>query len=287
VRLSLTDGSAETDTTLTSVEPGKATETLVAKVYNQNDQLVPNVEVKLEVEVVKETGGHKHHDDNRPRPKGTLSGGTPTSPDVIAGNTGTDGFVFTFTAPAPAGDHTITASCTDRTCTQEGPDTVWAGVKGLKDILPGPYRLIGSDGKVVGWTPTHHDNHYLTVNAMSKLRDLGYWYSTVSFPLRPKLYINDASLERGGIFDINNNWKSPHFEHCRGAVVDIRANGVDGALNISSGDDPMIDDIKEMAKRFGIDAKWDVPVDKDGKIYWNLRHFHVRLLGQEGLACPS
>ena len=41
------------------------------------------------------------------------------------------------------------------------------------------------------------------------------------------LHVNDASLERGGLFDLSNNWSyqpKGHKSHRRGIDVDIRAN---------------------------------------------------------------
>jgi hypothetical protein len=154
------------------------------------------------------------------------------------------------------------------------------GHRGLVHVIEEPYRLIGSNGNPIGWTPWHPDSHFLTSTAMAKLRELGYWYSTVTFPFNARLYINDASLERGGFFDINQDWKAPHLEHCRGTVVDIRANGADGALNITSRTDPMIRKIQELASNLKIDAMWEIPQDDDGKEIWETRHFHVRLMGR-------
>ena len=47
----------------------------------------------------------------------------------------------------------------------------------------------------------------------------------------------------------------------------------------------MIDEIKDIASGRGIDALWEVPL-VNGVRQWDLRHFHVRLLGGEGLTCP-
>ena len=236
IRLS---GPGGTNGALADVEPGKVVSGLRAEVTC--DGAPSDKAVTLTAEAGANTGGHGHHDSARP--PGALNPASGNSP-----------VTFSFTAPAPAGDHTITAKCVDGSC---GEDTgkVWVGVKDLRDIPDGPYTLTGSDGNSVGWTPTHRSNHYLNPSAAAKLRELGYWYSTVAFPFNARLQVNDASLERGGIFDINNNWKRPHAEHCRGAVVDIRANGGDGALNIRSDSDPMIEEIKSLAGGRGIDRR--------------------------------
>ena len=48
-------------------------------------------------------------------------------------------------------------------------------------------------------------------------------------PTDPELRLNDASLERGGLFDIKYPartqwWTPPHKTHRRGSDIDIRAN---------------------------------------------------------------
>lgn len=216
IKLAPRVGSPESGTILTSIEPGKDTSGIIAKVYNQSGQLIQNVGVKLEVIVGENSGGHRHHAG---RPKGTLGVGHTRS-NVITGNTRSSGLLFGYTAPAIAGNYKIKASCTDRTCTQQGPDTVWVGIKNL---LPLPannnYVLIGENN-------AHPDNHYMTYPAHIKLMQLADLYRR-NFPGDPKLHINDASLERGGLFDIDGNWSylpKGHKSHRRGTDVDIRAN---------------------------------------------------------------
>ena len=212
--------SSESNSIVSYAEPGK-TASLVARVYDKNSRLVSNVGVKLEVvEVVPKSGGHQHHDSSRP--KGGLGGPQPT-PHIVNGNTGSggNGFAFTFTAPAPSGDHKIKATCTDSACKQEGPDTVWVGIKNL---IPLPtnnnYVLIPNRDT------NHPDNHYMTYDAQNKLMQLADFYRA-RFPRNPLLHINDASLERGGLFDIDSNWSylpKGHKAHRRGESTDIRAN---------------------------------------------------------------
>lgn len=125
LKLTTVSNSAESSTTIRSIEPSQTT-SLLARIYNQNNQIVPNVNVRLETDAVPDSGGHRHHDAIRP--KGSLQGPNPT-PHVITGSTGTNGFTFQFKAPDVAGDHKLKATCTDRTCTQQGPDTVWVGIK--------------------------------------------------------------------------------------------------------------------------------------------------------------
>ncbi len=277
----------ESATTLASIEPGQTTESLVAKVYDNNGQLVPNAKVKLELTVDADSGGHHQHSSDRP--KGTLQSGVMTG-EIITGSTSTNGFVFTFKAPEPAGDHKITASCTDgKNCKPEGSDTVWVGVKNLVPIPNATdpsgyqlYTLIGQDG-------FHPNNHYLTSDALARLTILAGRYRDV-FPNNPALHLNDASLERGGVFDINfapytdkkgvyhsrtpggvpgSWWVAPHAEHRRGMVIDIRANGEDGSIPV---DEEHFEAFEEIAQSLGTDAEIHSPGTSN-------QHYHVRLMG--------
>ncbi len=285
IKLSLSTGSPESGTILASVEPGKTTGSMVAKVYNKNGQVVPNFNIKLVVDVKQYSGGHQHDNDRNTKHMGVLapvapSTGTVTQDGkVLEGNTGQDGLRFTFTPPAPAGDHQITASCTDgKNCTPEGPDTVWAGVKNLTALYP------SEDYVLIGETGTHPNNHYLTNEATYRTAVLASLWRQFLARLFPEtdfmLHINDASLERGGIFDTRNNWKAPHAEHCRGTVIDIRANDAPGA--IPNGFRKIFE---KFAKSVGADPRWEIPEDENGEPVWRLRHYHVRLMGQEGLQC--
>lgn len=256
--------------TLAEVEPGKSV-ALVAQVYDENNVRVPGISVTLQSKVAAYSGGHQHDDTIRH----TQHAGAV--PATVASGTS-----FTFTAPAPAGDHTITAKCVDGSC---GEDTgkVWVGHKGLQSLTTfSVYRLIGD-------TSTHPDNHYLTLTAASRVAVLAAFYQA-KYPTQAVLHLNDASLERGGIFDLypesSPNWKGPHFQHCRGTVIDIRANGAGGALDITSKNDPMIKEIKKLGGIVGADPVWEVPADKDNNELWNLRHFHTKLMGQERIQCP-
>ncbi|BAU50070.1 hypothetical protein SVA_3534 [Sulfurifustis variabilis] len=163
-RIRLTAGaqSPESPDVLSSVEPGN-TSTVIARVYDQNDQLVPNVPLKIEVDVTPRSGGHEHDDAVRhTQHMGTLapvspSTGTVTqSGKILTGNTGSSGVHFTFKAPALAGDHTIKAECTDgKNCTQEGPKQVWVGVKNLLPLGNSQYFVPIGDTPMMRWGRFH------------------------------------------------------------------------------------------------------------------------------------
>lgn len=268
IKLAPLTGLPESSTTITSVEPGKDA-ALVAHVIDQNNQLVPNVGVKIEAEVIANTGGHKHHDSQRP--KGKLNN---QDPPTVTGSTGAGGFSFTFNAPAPAGDHTLKASCTGgKTCTQQGPDRVWVGVKDLVALYGAPfYVLTGSDA-------VHPDNHYLTNSALEQVIWLAQLYRG-DFPNDPVLYLNDASLERGGMFDIQHPgrgttwWTTPHKTHRFGVEIDIRANPqINPGTAIPAANFLAFEDL---ARELGATL-----CPKTGPSYVNTsnQHYHVCLMG--------
>ena len=266
---------------LAEVEPGVTSTTLRARVYDSNGQIVFNVPVQLQVSVDTTSGGHSHPDDKRP--KGTLISIDP-NPGAASGNDGVltgstaaaDGSMqFSFESPAAAGDHTIEARCMDRDCSVEGPSQVWVGVKDLVSIpSSGFWSLYGGTG-------IHPANHYLNSDALGKLIDLAQLYTQVYFPFRsstPVLQLNDASLERGGVFDIywentdtgehrTDWWTPPHKEHQRGVVIDIQANGSATAIPQRN-----FADFQDLLRRQHM--TWNPE-----RLNQSGGHYHVRLLG--------
>src|SRR6266568_1410612 len=225
IKLSRPDGSSINDTILDEIEPGKTT-TLIARVYDQNNQVVPNVDVQLEVKVKEHSGGHLHPNiDTRNRPEGYLSNGV-TAGAIVSGNTGSAGLLFAFITPDPAGDHPITAKCTGgKTCTQQGPDTVWVGIKGLVTL-----SSVSATYELVGFTQSHPaDSHRLTPKSSDNIGAAATIYRS-RFPTAPILRLNDASLERGGLFDISAHtgkpWQIPHETHRLGKEIDVRWNPI-------------------------------------------------------------
>ncbi len=274
IKLFSTTGTAQEANALADVEPGLVVTGLVAKVHDQNGQLVPNVDVKLEVKVMANSGGHQHDDDARhTKYMGKLispQGTTTENGKVLTGNTGTFGLPFTFQSPEfpnnPAGDHTITASCTDRTCTQQGPNQVWVGIKFLVSI-PNATDITGSAQYVLIGADNHHqNNHYVSSAALAQLDKLTYQYRQ-EFLNDPPLHLNDSSLERGGVFDIQGSWAPPHAEHRRGFVIDIRANSAPGAIPAKN-----FRSFQMLLRSLGMSYEFEDPGTPN-------QHYHVRLLG--------
>jgi len=92
------------------------------------------------------------------------------------------------------------------------------------------------------------------------------------------LQLNDASLERGGVFDIywanpdtgesrTDWWTPPHAEHRRGVVIDIQANGLGTAIPQRN-----FKEFERLLEKQGM--TWNPE-----KLNQSGGHYHVRLLG--------
>ena len=248
-------GPGGTDGALAAVEPSdvassKQVDGLRAEVTC--DGVPTPKDITLTLTAVDNSGGHQHGSG---RPTGNLS---------VTG--GTTPLTFAYTAPAVSGNYTITARCTDGTC-NEATGFVWVGIHGLVNIpSSGFWNMYGDTG-------IHPAGHYLAGDALGKLMDLARLYKQVYFPLNtPVLQLNDASLERGGVFDIDfvgrsTFWTPPHAEHQRGVVIDIQANG--SATAIPDGNFP---DFQDLLTSLGM-TWWPEYLNQSGG------HYHVRLLG--------
>lgn len=223
----------------TTYKAAITTETITATVIDQNNKPIPNSNVTIITKAVDFSGGHCHDPEKKGlicradqnRPKGTLTiskdiltDGLVAS-DSVNGVTKSNGqFIFTFTSSPVSGSHEITAMCDQ--CI--GPTTGQIDVKVNK-----LFALPTSDWYNLN-TPDSHPKQpglFLTGTAAIKLESLAHAYVTSKQEIRPtKPTVNAGSLEWGGLYDINKNWKSPHGEHRRGTVVDLRANLIPGAI---------------------------------------------------------
>lgn len=163
------------------------------------------------------SGGHDHNDTSRPA--GSLS--------PLSGNTGANGFQFqtTFTAPEVSGIVDTYGNCTAPggfTCFPNYDVPIGVEVPYFFELAPGStYDLVGSYG-MPGVNSQHTRNHFGTYSFTSKLLDLAaLYYMQYQNQPNPKLQFNDMSLEKGGLFDIYNNWHPDHFEHRVGISADL------------------------------------------------------------------
>lgn len=203
---------------------------LYAVVKDQNGLVQSGKQVSLTVSVQTGTdgvpdgnGGHIHK-DNRPKGKFACSsvwdpGSETATCALTTDGSGKDPFIFIPTAVS--GAHTITATCSDCGNTATAPVNV--KVDNLITIPASPLYALSDSNGVIGAIPGKHtDNHYLTSSAITKLKQLASIYIAVN--PGAKLYLNDASLVWGGLFDVGSTpWVSPHSLHDKGRSLDIRA----------------------------------------------------------------
>jgi len=210
-------------TYLASLEPkllngAKSTVKLIAEVTDCEDKPA-NISVELKVTAIENTGGHvqAHHKSRNPSQSGKLKVGNIEGSVVSVKINGIQ--EFSFSSPHASGDHKIEATCKDLGCTQIGKDLLWVGIKDLKPLPASDlYKFIGE-------TKAHpvNTNHYLSDLASKKINNIAFVYSE-DFPDDYVLHLNDASLERGGLFDVSGEWKNPHVTHNKGTDIDIRSN---------------------------------------------------------------
>ena len=184
---------------------GVFTSVLTAKVM-ENGRPKEGVGVGFSVDVTPNSGGHEHHNANRP--KGSLS--------VTQGTTNANGEVrLTFVAPEVAGIHTVKATCA--TCSnspavKEVQVKVPSLVEMLADTkLPPSYTMVGQTGN-------HSSNHWLTSGSVVTL---GKVTEAMFKSGWGAVGVNDGSLVWGGLFDIKGAWTPSHHEHRTGSEVDL------------------------------------------------------------------
>jgi len=194
---------------------------LEAVVTDQNGVVQAGKQVTLTVDVQGGSGGHDHNEN---RPKGIFTCGSMGTSWTCTLTTGYNGQApFIFVSTPVSGVHTITAACSGCGNTATAPVNV--KVDNLIPIPASPlYALQDSTGAVIGAISGKHTaNHYLTATAIGRLNALARLYKTSINPNKI-LYLNDASLVWGGLFDVGNTpWMSPHSLHDTGVSLDIRA----------------------------------------------------------------
>lgn len=272
-----------------TIEPGQS-QAFTAKVEDQYHQPPKNpVTVNISLKVNSTSGGHAHGGTDRPR--GGISGKNCDSDATCWSGTAdssNNGVVsFNFNSTDASGIHTVTATCD--LCTNS-PQTATVNVKvnGLEPIPASQlYALTDSGGNVIGGEQgkPHHDNHHLTAGAIGKLEILADMYKSAINP-GERLYLNDASLKWGGLFDVGStSWKKPHTTHRRGVEIDIRAAAATNGDPVKEGAIPfsLFHQVWGSARKKGIKAELHCMENRQLVIgmscYWlpDARHFHVNL----------
>jgi hypothetical protein len=275
----------------TEVEPSNGSDkkflAIIATVKDQNNQPPTTpVTVRISLKVDPKTGGHDHGDSTRPR--GGVAEVETCASDSECWSNATDSggtVMFNFNTPEASGKHTITATC-DR-CSNTATKPVDVKVANLIPIPASSlYALQDSAGHVIGAIPGKHThNHYLTAAAIDNLNNLADTYNSIINPGQ-RLYLNDASLEWGGLFDVGSTaWKPPHQGHRRGVEIDIRAAAAANGTLPREGAIPfdLFWNVWSEARKQGIKA--DLHCMENSQLvlgsscYWlpEARHFHVNL----------
>ncbi|MGH9788516.1 MAG: hypothetical protein ACRD4U_07435, partial [Candidatus Acidiferrales bacterium] len=123
-------------------------------------------------------------------------------------------FTTTYTASVFGGAETIRATSTANATGSANLDVQVAGLTALG--AGGSYALIGA-------TASHPNNHFGTLTFNARLSNLAAAYHN-EFPELDVIGINDMSLVRGGLFDIDVFWQPPHDQHRLGINADVRAS---------------------------------------------------------------
>ena len=242
---------------------GKSTLELIAKVMEGSTPKA-GVVVTFKVDVVPMTGGHGHHDANRPKGSVPASGVTDANGEIK----------LTFKASEVAGSHNITATCDS--CSNKTVDKkVDVRVPDLAPISPNPsqnadgsyqYAFTAVDPGHVGTSGgRQRGEYYLTAEAAKNLDVLISNFAEEGWGI---VGLNDASLNWGGLYDLRNNWNTPHSEHRLGEEIDIsfvRAGNVVSMAKQNS-----------FYKKFCEDKKAEIPFSILHH-YVLIPHFHIRL----------
>ena len=249
-------------------DPKSSSLDLIAKVMEGS---VPKagVAVTFKVDAVPMTGGHGHHDANRPTGEVTPSGRTDVNGEIK----------ITFQASDVAGSHTITATCND--CTNKTVNkNVDARVPDLQPLSPNPpqnaegkylYALTANDPKHVGTSGgRQRGEYYLTAKAIDNLQILVKNFAAENWGV---VAFNDASLVWGGLYDIDNDWMESHQGHRLGEEIDISFTRANNPISVEKR--------KRVYKTLCDDKKVSVPF----KILYHIGgagpHYHVYLLGRK------
>ena len=213
------------------------------RVYDLDGLPVASASVRIKSEFVLFSGGHEHSSPVLPT---NLSGlfyksGSGSNPKTLTTDSTGTAVVDSFKASQIAGGFLITAALVSDSTTK---DTVNMSVRvpnlvNFASIQTNYWNLTGNTGTTTacGSPPIqirHSSNHYanqtLYDSLQAALLDFFIWSgSSEGFNHYLKLYLNDMSLERGGVFDICSNWdvNSLHSFHRVGASVDVNQTAIE------------------------------------------------------------
>ena len=136
--------------------------------------------------------------------------------------------------------------------------------------VPGLSALgANSNYALIGSTTTHPSNHFGVLAFNTNLTNLAAAYHN-EFPALDVIGVNDMSLVRGGLFDIDANWQQDHIEHRLGINTDIRANDCFGRRNFIPRDTAVRDRWIDLCGQNGISCR----LEKENTCR---EHYHLTL----------
>jgi hypothetical protein len=186
-------------------------------------EVIPDCQVSLTKAAVAGSGGHLHHDQNRP--SGSLS--------WSSGSTGSTGVrTLTYTAPEVAGQVEIETAGVASGSQASARFTVNVRMDGLE-----PVPLAGDGFEMDAHSVGHgSNNRYATAGVIQQLQTVvnAFRQRLGRLPQPPAeipiLVFTSISLPSGGLFDVDANgdgvidnlWSPPHISHRFGVDADMR-----------------------------------------------------------------
>lgn len=189
--------------------------TLIYICRDPNTNQNVNCTINLVNRPVALSGGHLHHDGNRP--VGTLS--------ALSGFTGTNGFSTVFTAPEVGGVIELEVNLVFPPVPPATQGQPVSFVQTFGITVPGLFSLPAGNWIPVGAVAGQHtDNHYGSLAMIESVLLFADEHDQVFDEL---LAFNDMSLIQGGLFDVFGDdptkiWKPPHASHRFGDDIDVR-----------------------------------------------------------------
>ncbi len=186
-------------------------------------------------------------------------GKTPLSVAKVGTYQGTGGFPFEI-KPSQVGQKEWVIACNGPpnrktnagNCKGHNFDVKYSDLKDYEGTITANSKIMFSWGQ----TGTHPKNHYGTsflteriTKIAQKYHDEFSCYETAPLKYQP-IAINDMALPHGGVFDIGNNWRPPHYSHHRGKAVDIRCKP--GLSNSVIPDQQIIDRFLQICRDNGL-----------------------------------
>lgn len=211
------------------VVKGPATPVVVSCIDTKTGQLATDCWFQLHMDIgtsqCASDGGHKHRGENFERQPfefdetdQTFPLDTPMPVDQYGGS-------LFYTPPEAAGDLILTITgWSDSTRSTPldpvAPITFQVGVNGLSALPTSQYYRLTGVYPNTSSNPNsfyHPGNHYVTANGANIAGFAKDFFETFDATIG----VNDASLEKGGIFDLKLDWYSPHGLHRLGNSVDV------------------------------------------------------------------